>query len=231
MFSVNNNNISLIRGDSGVFELAVQDTDGNVISSTYAKSASLATVATSGSYNDLSDKPTIPAAVTVDTSLSSTSTNAVQNKVIYSAINSLGQDLQSLLNAKASTSVANTWTAVQTFNTLAINTERFNSEVVSGSGATPTKSCALYTATSAFTLDMSTIAGSLSNGQSTVFTARFFASSDYVLFISNAGTLLYTGSASDVAIKSTGTLLNIFMCKDSSGTLYSIVQATALSAS
>ncbi len=29
MFSVNNNNISLIRGDSGVFELAVQDTDGN----------------------------------------------------------------------------------------------------------------------------------------------------------------------------------------------------------
>ncbi len=191
----------------------------------------LATVATSGSYNDLSDTPTIPAAVTVDTSLSSTSTNAVQNKAIYSAINSLGQDLQSLLNAKASTSVANTWTAVQTFNTLAINTERFNSEVVSGSGATPTKSCALYTATSAFTLDMSTIAGSLSNGQSTVFTARFFASSDYALTITNAGTLLYTGSASDVAIKSTGTLLNIFMCKNNIGVLTSIVQAIALSES
>ncbi len=31
MFSVNNNNISLIRGDSGVFELAVQDTDGNAV--------------------------------------------------------------------------------------------------------------------------------------------------------------------------------------------------------
>ncbi len=218
-------------GNAATATKATQDADGNVISSTYAKSASLATVATSGSYNDLANKPTIPAAITVDTSLSSTSTNAVQNKAIYSAINSLGQDLQSLLNAKASTSAANTWTAVQTFNTLAINTERFNSEVASGSGATPTKSCALYTATSAFTLDMSTIAGSLSNGQSTVFTARFFASSDYVLFISNAGTLLYTGSASDVAIKSTGTLLNIFMCKNNRGTLTSIVQAIELSES
>lgn len=47
---------------------------------------SLATVATSGSYNDLSDKPTIPAAVTVDTALSTTSTNPVQNKVINTAL-------------------------------------------------------------------------------------------------------------------------------------------------
>lgn len=41
---------------------------------------SLATVATSGSYTDLSNKPTI------DSSLSSTSTNAVQNKVINTAL-------------------------------------------------------------------------------------------------------------------------------------------------
>ena len=46
----------------------------------------LATVATSGSYNDLSNKPTIPAVVTVDSELSSTSTNPVQNKVINSAL-------------------------------------------------------------------------------------------------------------------------------------------------
>ena len=46
----------------------------------------LASVATSGSYNDLSNKPTIPAAVTVDSALSSTSTNPVQNKVINSAL-------------------------------------------------------------------------------------------------------------------------------------------------
>lgn len=46
----------------------------------------LATVATSGSYNDLTNKPTIPSAITVDSSLSSTSTNPVQNKVINSAL-------------------------------------------------------------------------------------------------------------------------------------------------
>ena len=47
---------------------------------------SLATVATSGSYNDLSNKPSIPSAVTVDSALSSTSTNPVQNKVINTAL-------------------------------------------------------------------------------------------------------------------------------------------------
>lgn len=52
------------------------------------KADSLATVATSGSYNDLTDKPTIPASSTVDSELSSASTNPVQNKVINAALNS-----------------------------------------------------------------------------------------------------------------------------------------------
>ena len=51
-----------------------------------ANTADLAEVATSGSYNDLTDKPSIPAAITVDSALSSTSTNPVQNKVINSAL-------------------------------------------------------------------------------------------------------------------------------------------------
>lgn len=46
----------------------------------------LATVATSGSYNDLADKPNIPEGVVVDSSLSSTSTNAIQNKVVNAAL-------------------------------------------------------------------------------------------------------------------------------------------------
>lgn len=46
-----------------------------------ADKSSLATVATSGSYNDLTGKPT------VDTSLSTTSTNAVQNKAVATGIN------------------------------------------------------------------------------------------------------------------------------------------------
>ena len=52
------------------------------------KASDLATVATSGSYNDLTDKPIIPASATVDSELSSTSTNPVQNKVINAALNS-----------------------------------------------------------------------------------------------------------------------------------------------
>ena len=51
-----------------------------------SKISGLATVATSGSYDDLTDKPTIPAAITVDSALSSTSTNPVQNKVINTAL-------------------------------------------------------------------------------------------------------------------------------------------------
>lgn len=42
----------------------------------------LATVATSGNYNDLTNKPNIPEPATVDSELSSTSTNAIQNKIV-----------------------------------------------------------------------------------------------------------------------------------------------------
>ena len=42
----------------------------------------LATVATTGSYNDLTNKPTIPEGAVIDATLSDTSTNALQNKVI-----------------------------------------------------------------------------------------------------------------------------------------------------
>ncbi len=208
-------------GNAATATKATQDADGNVISSTYAKSADLATVATSGSYEDLTNKPTIPAAVTVDTALSSTSTNAVQNKAIYSAI-----------NAKPSTDKNNTWGGVQSFSyVMNANFETYVTHVESGIWAAPLASVGLYTPKSAFTLDMSFIAGILTSKSSTVFTAKFIASRDYTLSIKNAGTLTYTGSASDVAIKAPGTIINIFMVKDDSGTLTSTVQAIALSAS
>lgn len=47
-----------------------------------ANSADLATVATSGDYDDLINKPTIPVLPTVDNAMSDSSTNAVQNNVI-----------------------------------------------------------------------------------------------------------------------------------------------------
>lgn len=61
-----------------------------------ANNADLATVAKTGSYNDLKDKPTIPSAVTVDDALSATSTNPVQNKVINTAITQATTDITNL---------------------------------------------------------------------------------------------------------------------------------------
>ena len=51
-----------------------------------ANSADLAKVATSGSYNDLTDRPVIPEGAVVDAALSDTSENPVQNKIIKAAI-------------------------------------------------------------------------------------------------------------------------------------------------
>lgn len=46
----------------------------------------LAVVAKTGNYNDLTNKPTIPPSITIDTSLSSTSTNPVENRAITNKI-------------------------------------------------------------------------------------------------------------------------------------------------
>lgn len=53
----------------------------------------LATVATSGNYNDLSNKPT------VDSALSTASTNAIQNAPVSTAINSLNTSLTQKCNS------------------------------------------------------------------------------------------------------------------------------------
>lgn len=66
----------------------------------------LKTVAFTGSYNDLSDKPTIPTAVTVDSAMSGTSTNPVQNKVIKTE---LDKKAASSHNQAASTITAGTF--------------------------------------------------------------------------------------------------------------------------
>ena len=57
----------------------------------YTPTTSLAAVATSGSYNDLSDKPV------VDSALSSTSTNAIQNKVVKAQIDALQSNIDTKL--------------------------------------------------------------------------------------------------------------------------------------
>lgn len=160
--------------------------------------------------------------VTIDEELSSTSINPVQNKVVTTAIDTLTASIPK-------TSMANTWTAQQNFYDLILNREKYTTYVVASTSDTPITSTMVYAVTGAFTLDLATLAGALSASQSSVFTAYFAANADYSLTISNAGKLKYTGSASDVAITSTGLLLNVWMSKDGGGTLTSIIQASKLS--
>ena len=173
----------------------------------------LSAVATSGSYNDLSDKPTIP--------IVPSNVSAFTNDAGY-----LTQHQS--LDGYAKTSDANTWTAEQSLNNANITLERYAASSVSGTSATPTASTAVYTATGNFTLDLNSIAGNLINGQTTVFTAYINATADYTLSINIDGAIGYIGNASDVAITSAGLLLNVFISRlDNSTTC--IVQASKLS--
>lgn len=140
-----------------------------------------------------------------------------------------------------STDSANTWTARQTFNEAILKEavllkarivkEVYQSEYINGTTVTPTKSTMCLVTTGATTLDMTTIVAEClgNNRNSTVFTAYITSDADYTLTITNAGTIKYIGSASDVAITSAGLLLNIMMLKDASGNVTSIVQASKLS--
>ena len=58
------------------------NTNKELFNATIITDDMLAKVATTGSYNDLTDKPTIPEGAVIDATLSDTSTNALQNKVI-----------------------------------------------------------------------------------------------------------------------------------------------------
>ena len=264
-----------------------------------ADKSDLADVATSGKYTDLLNRPayvvqsvnnvrpdsngnvTITVSggsnVTVDTTLSATSTNAIANKAVYDALNKkldktgtvyeatkatqdgygnvitstyarkidLASYVKTVNNTapdengnvtiavssggSVSTSESNTWTAQQNFHDLMLSREKYTTYVVNGTSDTPITSTKAYAVTGAFTLSLATLAGALSASQSSVFTAYFSANGDYPLTITNAGTLKYIGSASDVAITSAGMLLNILMTKDASGNLTSIVQASKLS--
>lgn len=213
-------------GEAATAKKATQDGDGNNIVATYAK------------------KTDIPN-ITVDAELSDTSTNPIQNKAVKTAIDTVTASIPTKvstlendagyltqhqsLDGYAKTSVANTWTAQQNFHDLMLNREKYTTYVVNGTSDTPITSTMLYTAVGAFTLNLATLAGALSAGQSSVFTAYFAANADYSLTITDAGTLKYVGNASDVAITSAGLLLNIMMLKDASGNVTSIVQASKLS--
>lgn len=252
---------------------ATQDGAGNVITETYAKKADISGVVKSvnGTKPDSNGNVTITVSggsnVTVDTTLSATSTNPIANKTVYSAlggklgktetayaatkatqdgdgntiattyikfINGNGPDTSGNVNVSAggggvSTSESNTWTGKQTFQKMKFNFESYNAHRISGTIDNPSLSVAVYNVQGNFTLDMSVLAGLLSNSDATLFTAYITANGAYTLSIINAGTLKYVGNASDLAITVNGLLLNILLIKSSSGDLSSVVQASALS--
>lgn len=211
---------------------ATQDGGGNTITDTYTKKADfdkiigelgvafqekvdrsdLADVATSGKYTDLLNRPDY-----VVQSVNNVRPDTAGNVTI--AVSGGGG---------VSTSESNTWTGKQTFQKMKFNFESYNAPRISGATDNPSSSVAVYNVQGNFTLDMSALAGLLSNGDATVFTAYITANGSYTLSITNAGTLKYVGSASNLAITANGLLLNIMLIKSSSGDVSSVVQASTL---
>ena len=263
---------------------AIHDGAGNNIVDTYAKKTDITNI-------------------TVDSALSSTSTNPVQNKVIYSALEDKmntadilsgfallggatnirwreGTQFIGSINAAnysgtaraathdgagnniadtyakktdisgmvksvngtapddsgnvtitvsggVSTSSENTWTATQEFYKTKIFRTIHTGYYVEGASDTPVTDTMWYKATGAFTLNLSNFVSMLGIYESVVFSAYFTAAADCALTINGAGTMTYVGSASDIAISSSGTLLTIWMVKNADGVV-SIVQAHKL---
>lgn len=245
---------------------ATQDGAGNVIATTYIKTVNNVKPDSNGNVNISGGTG---GNITVDSVLSPTSTNAIQNKVVQQEFTSVRAAIptkvsqltndsgyltqhQSLngyvktVNNTApdsngnvtialsggggvSTSESNTWTGKQTFQKMKFNFESYNAPRISGATDNPSESVAVYNVQSDFTLDMSELVGLLSNGDATVFTAYITANGSYTLSITNAGTLKYAGSATDLAITANGLLLNIMLIKSSSGVLSSVAQSSTLS--
>ena len=237
---------------TGIAAYAYRDSTGNIITDTYAKKSEVSGVVKSVNNiaPDSNGNVTITVSggsggnITVDSALSSTSTNAIQNRVVQqeftsvraaipTKVSQLTNDSGYLtqhqsLDGYVKTSGQNTWRAQQTFNLATLGYEQYTTPNSSTSSVSPSTSAASYYATGAFTLNLATLSALLGSNQSTVFTAYITAGGDYALSITNGGTVKYIGEASDVAITSAGLLLNIFMTKDSYGSLTSIVQANKL---
>ena len=220
---------------------ATQDGAGNVIATTYIKTVNNLKPDDSGNVNISGGTG---GNITVDSALSSTSTNAIQNRVVQQEFTSVRSAIPTQvsqltndsgyltqhqsLDGYVKTSGQNTWRAQQIFNLATLGYEQYSAPYSSTNSVSPSTSAASYYATGAFTLNLSTFSALLGSNQSTVFSAYITASGDYALSITNGGTVKYIGEASDVAITSAGLLLNILMTKDRNGNLTSIVQANKL---
>lgn len=161
--------------------------------------------------------------VEVDTGLSSTSTNPVQNKVVKTAIDAVTASIptkvstlendagyltqhQSLDNY-AKTNQDNSFSGTQTFDTICPLSEQM---VYQWDTPTPTTHCGFMIVNANVTLDLTSIFNLLPYGNyMAVYTCVINAHSDYALTVTGAKHVRYIGSASDCAIKAPGVLVNI----------------------
>lgn len=210
---------------------ATQDGAGNTISTTYASKADVsALMSTKLGVNSTAYAATRDGAGNniVDTYAKKTDISGFVKSVNGTKPDTNG-NVAINVSGGVSTSESNTWTGKQTFQKMKFNFESYNALRISGTIDNPSSSVAVYNVQGNFTLDMSVLAGLLSNSDATLFTAYITANGAYTLSITNAGTLKYVGNASDLAITVNGLLLNILLIKSSSGNLSSVVQASALS--
>lgn len=185
----------------------------------------------------LSGTPTAPTAATGTNTTQIATTAFVQNSLggYVKTVNNTKPDSNGNVNISTSsgggvsTSIQNSWTALQSFDLALLSVEKYKTVYANGNSVKPSSVAAVYNATGSFTLDLTNFSYLLSAGQSLVFTAYIKANADYPLTITNGGTLKYIGSPSDLAITSAGLLLNIFIALDNSSNLTSIVQASKLS--
>lgn len=185
----------------------------------------------------LTGAPTAPTAATGTSTTQIATTAFVQNSLgsYVKTVNNVKPDSNGNVNISTSsgggvsTSIQNSWTALQSFDLALLSVEKYKTVYANGNSVKPSSVTAVYNATGSFTLDLTNFSYLLSAGQSLVFTAYIKANADYPLTITNGGTLKYIGSPSDLAITSAGLLLNIFIALDNSSNLTSIVQASKLS--
>lgn len=210
---------------------ATQDGAGNTISTTYASKTDVsALLSTKLGVNSTAYAATRDGAGNniVDTYAKKTDISGFVKTVNGTAPDTNG-NVAINVSGGVSTSESNAWTGKQTFQKMKFNFESYNAPRISDTIDIPSSSVAVYNVQGNFTLDMSVLAGLLSNSDATLFTAYITANGAYTLRITNAGTLKYAGSAADLAITASGLLLNIFLTKDASGNVTSIVQASKLS--
>ena len=173
--------------------------------------------------------------VAVDSELSSTSTNPVQNKVVKAAIDTvkknMSQGFQTVTDSIPTKVSALENDAEYLKKGANIRVERYYTYVKSGTSDAPQVHVAQYTtSTGSFVIDLGYFTSNLTGGQSLVFTAYIQSTSDTAgtLTINNAGTIKYIGAASDLAITKAGLLLTVLMTKDWNDVVTSILQASKL---